>query len=87
VLGTDTVTSLSYAAALAVAVWAAFGSRWRLMTLASLAGGAAYASRGRHWMEAYRAAPHEHGRGESAAWLMAVSVVAIAGIVLLVLGR
>ena len=41
VLGTDTVTSLSYAAALAVAVWAAFGSRWRLMTLASLAGGAA----------------------------------------------
>ena len=87
VLGTDTVTSLSYAAALAVAVWAAFGSRWWLMTLASLAGGAAYAFRGGHWMQAYRAAPHEHGRGEPAAWLMAVSVVAIAGIVLLVLGR
>lgn len=87
VLGTGTVTSVSYAAALAVAIWAAFGARWWLMALASLLGGVGYALAGRRWMDAYRGAPHEYGRGESAAWMAAVSAVAIAGIVVLVLGR
>jgi hypothetical protein len=87
VLGGGTATSLSYAAALAVAIWAAFGARWWLMALASLLGGADYARAGTSWMHAYRGAPHEHGRGESAAWLTAVSAVAIAGMVVLVLGR
>jgi hypothetical protein len=87
VLGSRTVTSLSYAAALTVAIWAAFGARWWLMAPASLLGGAGYALAGRHWMRAYQGAPHEFGRGESAAWLTAVSAVAIAGIVVLVLGR
>jgi hypothetical protein len=83
-LGSGTVTSLSYAAALAVAIWAAFGAPWWLM---ALLGGVGYALAGRHWMHAYRGAPHKHGRGESAAWLTAVSAVAIAGMVVLVLGR
>jgi hypothetical protein len=87
VLGGGSVTSLSYAAALAAAVWAAFGARWWLMAVASLLGGAGYALAGSHWMRAYRGAPHEYGRGESAAWLTVVSVVAIAGMVVLVLGR
>jgi hypothetical protein len=87
VLGGGTLASLSYAAALAVAIWAAFGARWWLMALASLLGGAGYALAGRHWMHAYRGAPHEYGRGDSAAWLTAVSAVAVIGMVLLVLGR
>ena len=87
VLGTGTATSLSYAAALAVAIWAAFGARWWLMALASLLGGAGYALAGRRWIHAYRGAPHKYGRGESAVWLTALSAVAIVGIVVLALGR
>jgi hypothetical protein len=87
VLGTGTATSLSYAAALAVAIWAAFGARWWLMALASLLGGAGYALAGGRWIHAYRGAPHKYGRGESAVWLTALSAVAIVGIVVLALGR
>ena len=87
VLGTGTRASLSYAAALAVAIWAAFGARWWLMAVASLLGGVGYALAGRHWMHAYRGAPHKYGRGESAVWLTALSAIAVAGIVVLVLGR
>jgi catechol 2,3-dioxygenase-like lactoylglutathione lyase family enzyme len=87
VLGTGTATSTSYAVALGMAIWAAFESQWWLMTLCSLAGGAAYALSGRRWLGAYRARPAAHGRGESAAWLALVTVAAIAGLVLLVLNR
>jgi hypothetical protein len=87
VLGTGTAASLSYAAALAVAIWAAYGARWWLMALASLLGGVGYALAGWRWIHAYRGAPHKYGRGESAAWLTALSAVAIVGIVVLVLGR
>jgi hypothetical protein len=85
VLGTGTPASLSYAVALAAAIWAGFGSRWALVALCSVAGGAAYALAGRRWMRAYRAEPDVHGRGESLAWLVLLSVVAVAGLVLLLL--
>lgn len=87
VLGTGTAASTSYAVALGMAIWAAFESQWWLMTLCSLAGGAAYALSGRRWLGAYRARPAAHGRGESVAWLALVTVAAIAGLVLLVLNR
>jgi hypothetical protein len=87
VLGTGTVASSSYAVALAAAIWAAFADRWALVAVASLAGGTAYALGGRRWLAAYRAEPEVHGRGESAAWLAAISLAALAGLVLLVLGR
>jgi hypothetical protein len=87
VLGTGTRASWSYAVALAVAIWASFGARWWLMALASLLGGAGYALAGGRWIHAYRGAPHKYGRGESAVWLTALSAVAVAGIVVLVLGR
>src|SRR4029079_8262076 len=85
VLGTGTVASLSYAVAPGAAIWAAYGSRWALVALWSVAGGAAYALAGRGWMRAYRAEPDVHGRGESVAWLALLSVVAVAGLVLLLL--
>jgi hypothetical protein len=87
VLGTGTVASSSYAVALAAAIWAAFADQWLLVAVASLAGGTAYALGGRRWLAAYRTEPEEHGRGGSAAWLAAVSLAAIGGLVLLVLER
>jgi hypothetical protein len=87
VLGTGAVASSSYAVALAAAMSAAFGGRWLLVALASLAGGGAYAIGGRRWLAAYHAEPEEHGRGESAAWLAAISIAAVGGLVLLVLQR
>ena len=85
VLGTGTAASLSYAVALGAAIWAAYGSRWPLVALCSVAGGAAYALAGRRWMHAYRAAPDIHGPGESVAWLVLLVIVAVAGLVLLLL--
>jgi hypothetical protein len=87
VLGTGTLASSSYAVALGAAIWAAFEGQWALVALASLAGGAAYALGGVRWVTTYRAAPEVHGRGESAAWLAAVALAALGGLVLLVLGR
>jgi len=85
VLGTGTAASLSYALALAAAIWAAYGDRSALVALSSVAGGAAYALAGRRWMRAYRDEPDVHGRGESVAWLALLAVVAVAGLVLLLL--
>jgi hypothetical protein len=85
VLGTGHLTSLAYAAALGFAIWAAFGEHLWLVAVCSLAGGVAYALSGRRWLRTYRAAPALHGRGESAAWLAALSVTAVAGLALLVL--
>jgi hypothetical protein len=87
VLGTGTVASSSYAVALAAAIWAAFDEQWLLVVLASLVGGTAYALGGRRWLAAYRTEPEAHGRGASAAWLTAISLAAVGGLVLLVLER
>ncbi len=84
VLGSGIPASISYAAALAGAIWAAYGDRWWLVVLWALAGGAAYAFSGRRWMQTYRAEPAAHGR-ESAAWLAALSLVAVTGLVLLLI--
>lgn len=87
VLGTGTLASSSYAVALGAAIWAAFDRQWALVAVAALAGGAAYALGGTRWLATYRAAPEEHGQGESAAWLAVLSLAATAGLVLLVLER
>jgi hypothetical protein len=83
VLGTGTAASVSYAIALATAIWAATGAHWWLVALCSASGGAAYALSGRRWMRTYRAAPAVHGRGESALWLALLLLVAVAGLVVL----
>jgi hypothetical protein len=85
VLGTGTIASVSCTAALGAAIWAAYGSRWWLVALCSLAGGGAYVYSGRRWLRTYRAEPAVHGRGESAAWLAALSVAAVAGLALLLI--
>jgi hypothetical protein len=85
VLGTGMFASVSYAAALGAAIWAAYGSRWWLVGLCALAGGGAYAFSGRRWMRTYRTEPAVHGRGESAAWLAALVLTALAGVALLLI--
>jgi hypothetical protein len=56
------------------------------VALWSLAGGAAYALSGRHWLRRYRAAPAAHSRGESLALLALLTVAALGGLALLVAG-
>ena len=85
VLGTGTPASASYVIALGAAIWAAYDARWWLVACCAIAGGAAYALSGRHWMGAYRAQPAEHGRGESAGWLALAGVTALAGLALLLI--
>jgi hypothetical protein len=87
VLGTGTTASLSYMVALGVALWAAFAERWWLVAVCAPAGGAAYALSGARWLRAYRAQPALHARGESAAALALLAVIALAGLALLVLAR
>jgi hypothetical protein len=85
VLGTGIAASISYAAALGGAIWAAYGDRWWLVGVCSLAGGAAYAFSGRRWMRTYRSEPAVHGRGESAAWLAALGLAGVTGLALLLI--
>ena len=85
VLGTGTAASVSYAVALAAAIWAAYGDRWWLVALWSVAGGAAYALSGRRWLHGYRGDPAAHARGESLAWLAVLVAAAMGGLAMLVL--
>src|ERR671934_473580 len=57
VLGGASAASVSYPIALGAAIWAAYGERWWLVALWSLAGGAASAPRGRPWMPPYPPRP------------------------------
>jgi hypothetical protein len=85
VLGTGTGASVSYAIALAAAIWAAYADRWWLVALWSAVGGAAYALSGRRWMRRYRADPGGHARGESLVWVAVMSAAALGGLAMLVL--
>ncbi len=86
VLGTATAASVSYGIALAAAIWAAYADRWWLVGLWSAVGGATYALSGRRWMDRYRGDPARHARGESLAWLVLMTVAAVGGLAVLVLG-
>ncbi len=87
VLGTGTAASTSYALALGAAIWAALSGIWWLAVLCSPAGGLAYALSGQRWVRGYRGDPARHARAESAGWLAVIIVLALAGLVLLVVGR
>jgi hypothetical protein len=86
VLGTGHSASLVYAFALAAAVWAAFeGPAW-LAVAVSVAGGAGYVIAGQRWLRDYRVEPDEHALGEPVLWLVGLGAMAVAGLVLLLLG-
>jgi hypothetical protein len=85
--GTATAASVSYVAAFGGATWAALTDAWWLVPLFAVAGGAGYALSGRRWMRKYRSQPAGHSRGESAAFMTVVGVLAVGGLVLLVTQR
>ena len=87
VLGTSSVSSWTYAAALAAATWAAYGDRWWLSVLVSVAGGAAYALGAQHWWRSYVGDPAGKVRGESRLQLALLGAVAVAGLVALLVLR
>ena len=85
--GTAAAASVSYVLTFGAAIWAAFAGAWWLVGLSSLAGGLTYAMSGRRWVRIYRGEPAAHARGESAAWLAVAATLALAGLVLLMVGR
>jgi hypothetical protein len=87
VLGTGALASASYAVAIVAATWAAFDAQWWLVVIWSTIGGGAYALSGRRWLGVYRAAPARHAQAESALWLGAMTVAALAGLALLLIYR
>jgi hypothetical protein len=84
VLGTAGLASAAYAAAFALATWAALAGAWWLTPIAAVAGGGAYAWAGRRWWRSYQGAPAEHSHGERAVVLAAAAVVAVGGLAVLV---
>lgn len=85
-LGADALTSVGYALALGLAVWAAYGGRPWAAALCAIAGGVGYALGGRRWLRRYRAQPEAHAGGEPALWLTVLALGAAAGLGLLLLG-
>lgn len=84
VLGTSFLSSLVYAAGLAVSLWAGFAEHWWLIALAAPVTGAAYAEAGRRWWVGYQEDPRRHSSGESSIHLAALVAFAVAGLVLAV---
>jgi len=87
VLGTATAAFISYFLALGASGWAAFNRMWWLAAVCAVAGGAAYAMSGLRWWRKYQRDPASHSRGDSAGLIAIVGALAVAGAVLLVLGR
>jgi hypothetical protein len=87
VLGTATLSSAVYAASLAAAFWAGLAGLWWLSVLAAAAGGAGYALSGRRWWAAYQRDPVTNAQGESPVYVTGIVVLAIAALVVLMVGR
>jgi hypothetical protein len=87
VLGTGWAASTSYALALGAAFWAALAGLGWLVAVCACAGGLAYTLSGRRWVRLYRGDPARHARAESAAWLVVISALALAGLALLLVGH
>lgn len=87
-LGTSTLSSLAYAASLALSVWAGYAGLPWLAMLPAACGGAAYAVAAHRWWVSYQRDPAQHAVAESRAYLAALCTAAIAGLVLVaVVGR
>jgi hypothetical protein len=85
--GTAPASSVTYALSFAAATWVAFAQQWLLVALAAAIGGIAFAASGRHWWRGYREHPTNQPPAESGPWVATLASVAVAGAVLLVIGR
>lgn len=86
VLGAGATSTGAYMCALGAATWAAFESRWWLVAVVAVAGGAGYALGGRRWWDAYQLDPATHAGGASPRVLAALAVLACLGLVALIAG-
>ncbi|SDI99234.1 hypothetical protein SAMN05444157_1172 [Frankineae bacterium MT45] len=85
VLGSAITSTLIYVAAIGVATWAAFASRWWLVAVASGVGGVGYAYGVVRWWHAYQLDPAPRAGGASSRVLVALAVVAVAGLAVLLI--
>ena len=83
VLGAGLTSNVVYVGALGAAIWAAFESRWWLVAMAAVAGGAGYAWCALRWWHTYRQDPAAHAGGASPRILAALAAVACVGFVAL----
>ena len=79
-LGAGATPALVYAAAFGAATWAAFESRWWLVGVAAVAGGAGYALAVLRWWHAYRHDPARHAGGASPRMLAVLAALACLGL-------
>ena len=86
VLGTGATSTVVYLGAFVAATWAAFESRWWLVAIAAVVGGAAYSLSAFRWWRAYRRDPVERAGGVSPRTLVLLAVVACVGFGVLVVG-
>ena len=85
VLGSGATPTLAYVGAFAAATWAAFDSRWWLVTAAAVAGGIGYAFGVLRWWHAYQHDPARHVGGATPRVLAALAVLACLGLVALMI--
>lgn len=86
VLGTGTMSTLVYMGTFAAATWAAFESRWWLVVIAAVVGGAAYSLNAFLWWRAYRLNPVERAGGVSSRTLALLALAACVGFAVLMVG-
>jgi hypothetical protein len=85
VLGTGGTSTLAYLVGFGGATWAAFESRWWLVTVAAVAAGTGYAFGTLRWWSAYRQDPSAHAGSASPRVLAALAVLACVGLVALLI--
>ncbi len=81
--GTTVGASVSYAAGLGFATWAAFADTWWLVPPVAAVAGLGYAWAGDRWLSRYRARPSVEAAGPPRPLALLVAVGALAGLVLL----
>lgn len=86
-LGTTVGASVSYAAGLGFATWAALTQAWWLVPPVAAVAGAGYAVAGELWLRRYRARPADEAAGPAWPLVLLVAVGALAGLLLLLLRR
>ena len=85
--GTTVAGSVSYAAGLGFATWAALTQAWWLVPPVAAVTGAGYAVAGERWLRRYRARPADEAAGPPWPLVLLVALGALAGLLLLLLQR
>jgi hypothetical protein len=80
------LSTLMYVGGFGSATWAAFDSRWWLVTAAAAIGGVGYAFGVLRWWRSYQQDPEAHAGGATPRMLAGLAVLACLGLVALLIG-